>query len=383
MGRLIWSRNIPAPYEGLVASRPRMLTARDTTNKQAMSRYAVFASEALTSIKVVFSNFDLSTGTDSGVGAANVGTASIEYPAGTFTALRSGGSTALTTPDGGLLFCDYLSVNIPAGATFWIRQYITNTNGIVYLDRVNATLGDAATFGVSGVADQTLGGTVSSSGSVVVPPIAIIGQTINASVIVVGDSIGFGTDSNGDPNGVTFNSYGNGLITPSLGSVPFLNLSWPSQTAQNWISKSPARKLLVPYGSHLIQQLSTNDIIAARSQAAIVTDLQAIYALARVGQKVFQTTSTPHATSSDAFATTGNQTALELAARTTFNNAVRAIISGSTGYFDTASALETAQNSDIWKASPAPPYTNDGLHPVQAGYDLVKNSGVIGPITYP
>jgi len=382
MGRIIWDRRLSL-YEGLVASRPRMLTARDMTNKQAMSRYAVFASEALTSIKVVFSNFDLSTGTDSGVGAPNVGTASIEYPAGTFTALRSSGSTALTTPDGGLLFCDYLTVSIPAGATFWIRQYVTNTNGIVHLDKANATLGEATTLGVSGVADQTLGGTVTSSGALTLPPIAIIGQTANPSVVVTGDSIGYGTGSNGDPNGTAFNQYGNGLITPSLGSVPFLNLSWPSQTAQNWITKSPARKLLVLFGSHLIQQLSTNDLINGRSQASIVADLQAIYALTRAGQKVLQTTATPYSSSTDGWMTTGNQTAIGQAARATFNDSVRAGIAGTTGFRDIASVLETSQNSDIFKASPAPPYTGDGLHLSQAGYDLVTSSGIISPITYP
>jgi len=377
---------IGSAYEGLVASRARMMTTNDTTNKQLMGRYGLISTEALTSIRFVFSNFTSNSGADAGNGSASTITASIEYPAGIFTQLLFGGSTSGTMTSGGIIFSDYISIVIPANTTFWSRQFITNSSGLVYCNWQNSFFGEATNGAVSGLSDQTMGGTITNSlSSACSPPLAVLGTTVNPSVIIVGDSIGRGDGGNGEDtsNTVTGHNGKSGLITPSLGSIPFLNLSWPSVTAQNWVTNAPSRKQLISQGSHLISELGVNDLSNSRTSAQIITDLQAIWAFALGGQKIYQTTITPHSSSTDAWATIGNQTALNQATRATLNQAIRAVIFGAKGFYNTASILETAQDSDIWIASPAPPYTTDGLHPDAAGYSLVQSSGIISPVTWP
>lgn len=375
-----------AAYEGLVASRARLHVANDTTNKQLMSRYGLISTEALTSIRFVFGNFTQNNGPDTGNGSASTITASVEYPAGTFTQLLFGGSTSGTMSSGGIVFSDYVSVSIPANTIFWSRQFITNASGLVYCNWQNSFFGEATNGAVSGVSDQTMGGTITNSlPSACSPPLAVLGMTVNPSVIVVGDSIAFGAGGSGENGTNTIDGHNgkNGLITTSLGSIPFLNLATPAITADLWVSKAPSRGQFVSKGSHLVSQLGVNDLTNGRTSAQIITDLQAIWALARAGQKIYQTTITPHTTSTDAWATTVNQTALNQATRATLNQTIRGGISGMTGFYDTASLLETAQDNDIWIVSPSPPYTTDGLHPNFAGYALVQASGIISPVVWP
>lgn len=368
-------------YEGLVAGRARLFTVADPTITQLMGRYGLTATENLSFIRFVFHNFILGTH-DVGPGGPCTITAGVEYPAGTFKQILFGGSAMTTIPSGGLIFSDFVNVsNIPAAATFWTRQFIQNPSGVCYCNWQPTTFGCLTNGSTSGVTDQTMGGTISNTQTgICVPPLAVLGFTVNPSVVVTGDSIGFGAGSNGDLND---NAGKLGLICQSMGNIPFLNLSVSGFTAQNWTTSVATRNLLIPKASHLIQQLGVNDLSNGRTLPQITADYQLIYALARPGQKIIQTTITPHSSSTDSWATTGNQTGLNLAARAALNQAIRAGISGATGFFDTASILETSQDSDIWKVPAVPPYTADGLHPNQAGYDLIQASGVIGPIGWP
>lgn len=376
----------PTMYEGLVASRARMFTTNDTVNKQLMGRYGLISTEALTSVRFVFSNFTPDLGPDGNTPGITTITASVEYPAGIFTQLLFAGSATGSIPAGGIIFSDPLSVSIPANTTFWSRQFHQNASGVHYCNFQNSFFGEATNGAASGISDQTMGGTITNSlSSACVPPLAVLQQTQNASVIVVGDSIAFGSGGNGETGGNTINGFNgkSGLITPSLGSIPFLNLAWPSITAQNWITDYTARRQMITFGSHLITELGINDLINNRTSAQIVTDVQAIWAFARGGQKIYQTTITPNSSSTDAWATTVNQTALHQATRATLNQAIRAGISGATGFYNAASILETSQDSDIWIVAPSPPYTADGIHPSGTGYALVLSSGIISPVAWP
>lgn len=383
------------PYEGLVASRARLLTTLDTTNKQIMGRYGLISTEALTSVKLVIGNLFL-TDPDAGTGASMTCTASIEYPAGTFTQETWSSSTSVTMANATLAFGDTVTISggIPANTIFWARQYCTSTGGVLYFPRQNSFFNEATNAAVSGVADQTMGGTISNTQpGYGLPPIAVLAQTINPSVIVVGDSIAYGVQDIEDGS-ANINGYNgkNGIITRSLGSVPFLNLSLSSEVAQFWLARATARQQMISKGSELIDELGTNDIyVDSQSAASVIGYKQGIWALARPGEKVYPTTLTPNAndpgTPQPAFTTLGQQTPVTGdAVRQTFNALIRGGVSGSTGYYDVTNALESSLNSGIWTVTPVSPYSapyTTGLHPTVAGYAIVPLSGVIGPVTYP
>lgn len=381
-----------AAYEGLVASRLRMIqsNAPDTTNKYMMARSAHVATDNLTSIKLAFSNFynagNLATGSiaDIGLGASATITASVEYPAATFTQVTFSASATGTILDIGILLSDYLTVNIPFGATFWVRTFWHNTAGCLYNAWQNSFLGEATALSATVISDQTMSGTITNSGSFSYPPIAILGITRTASVIIVGDSIGAGYNDTEDSSAsATGYNAKIGLVARSLGTTPFLNLSVAAESANNFLTDATARKLLIPKGSSLITQLGTNDV-AGLTPAQLLAKLQAIWALASSGQKLYQTTITPNTSTSDGWTSGAGQTpAASNSTRITFNTNVRAILSGATGYYDLDSAVESSLNSGLWIFSPSPPYTGDGLHPNTAGYAVVQAANLIPTATYP
>lgn len=381
-------------YEGLVASRARMMGPTSSAgNHQIMMRSAHFATENLTTIRIVFSNFynaNRNGGTpipDSGRGAATSITASVEYPAGTFTQIKFSGSATGSIPDASVLFSDFFTVSIPSGAQFWVRLFTTNSAGIIFNNWQNSFLGEQIEIAASGLTDKTMGGTVTNTGAAwSTPPLAILGMTVNPSVIIVGDSIAAGQadteDSSASVNG--FNGKV-GTIARSLGNVPFLNLAVSGEQAETWIADSTARDSVIQKGSQLVVALGTNDIHApnSRTAAQVVADLGTVGALKWSSQKLFYASLLPRSTSTDSWATTTNQTTVDNSVRTTLNNTIRGVLAGSNGTFDLASVFETSQNSGIWLASPTPPYTGDGVHPTPSGYLLVPPTNIVLTPTWP
>lgn len=380
-------------YEGLVASRARMfITNNSPGNFQTQARSALIATENLTSIRVAFAGF-YNVGPiggapipDTGLGATVTITASVEYPAGTFTQLKFSTSPTGTIPNAGVLFSDYVTVSIPSGATFWIRNFRTSTGGIFYNPWQNSFLGEATEVAASGLTDKTMSGTIVDSGNGwSVPPLAVLGMTTNPSVIIVGDSIAAGYNDTEDTSNTSTGRNGKiGVIARSLGNVPFLNLAVSGENAYTWSTDATGRNQVIQKGSHLISELGLSDVINhGQTVPNTETALQSVYALARTGQKIYQTTWTPHASSTDGYLTLANQTALDNAARTSFNTAARAVFSNTLGTIDVASVLESSLNSGIWVVTPTPPYTGEGVHPTPSGYLLVQNANLLPPITYP
>jgi hypothetical protein len=375
-----------------------MVTFLDTTNRQVMGRYAVISTEPLTSIRLALGNF-LSNGVSDGAGATgstSTVTASIEYPSGTCTQVKLLGSTSFTIANGDLVFTDYQTVSIPTNTTFWVRQFITNPSGVLYYPFQDSFYNESTNGGVSGIADQTVScdaipNTYTAGNPQVagIPPLAVLAMTIHASTEIVGDSIARrGVEGT---TGATGNNGKVGIIAQSMGSAPFLNLSVDGETAKTWTTRATARKKMVSKGSSLIVELGVNDLDTWNETASqVITDLQSIYALAHVGQKIFQTTITPHTsdpgTPAAAWTTTGQQTAINPTTHASLNQAIRAGLSGISGFYNAASVFETSQDSDIWEVSPQCPAstcTGDGLHPDSNGLTQILNSGVIPVQTYP
>ena len=388
-------------YEGIVSSRCRMMGTTSTSLHQIMCRSAHIASENLTSIRMCFGNFwnVISFGgigqADAGLGAATTITASIEYPAGTFIQLTfNNGNVSWTIPNAGVLFSDWAGVAIPAGATYWIRKFTTNSAGIAYLPWQNTYSGFGEAFNVaaSGLTDQTMGGTITNTIGWSAPPLAILGITNNPSVIIVGDSIaaGYGDTEDSSSTATGFNGK-IGVVARSLGNIPFVNIAVSGEQAVNWLADGTARNQIIRKGSHMICELGTNDIANGQTSAQLITSLQGIFALARPGQKIYQTTITPSdsdpGTPSAAFTTLTQQTPNNNPSVTvTFNTAIRSGSSGLTalnGYYEVDNVFESSTNSRKWLVTGSPPYTADGIHPNLAGYLLVPAAGVISPVAWP
>lgn len=383
----------PPAYEGLVSSRARYLTNTDTTNKQIMASYGLISTETLTSVRLAISNF-IPNAPDQGLGAAATVSASIEYPPGTCTQVKLGGLSSFSIADIGIGFTDYTTVSIPANTAYNVRIYYTNPSGILFVPFQNSFFGEAAHYGVNGIADQTVtcGAITNTDTSHGVPPLAVLAMTINPSVIVDGDSIAFGTNDveDGSQNINGFNGK-KGIITRSLGSIPFLNLSLQGNIAQFWVARATARALMLPKGSAIIEQLGINDLnVNSRTPAQVEGDLQAIAALKRSGEKFYKTTITPESSSTDGWLTTGNQTPLQQANHATLNTDIRNGIAGFTGFYDLASVWEFTQGSGIWipaTSCSGVACTPDGVHGTQNGsYALVPSSApgiAMGAQTWP
>ena len=391
-----WTHGSGAYYEGSVATRARQSRDQvlDTTDKWLMARSAHVATQNLTSIRIVFSNFKCDgSGTESGPGAASTIKAGVEY-SGSFVQVTFSSSATGTIPDGGILFSDYITVSIPIGATFWVRSLVNNANSLYYNGWQNSYIGEATTLSATSLTDQTLGGTIVDSFGASWPPLAILGQTNQASVIIVGDSIGYGTldPENSNNNDVTAFSGKIGIIARSLGNIPFINLAAGGMTANAWLSRAPARSQLIQKGSHILSNMGINDMLQGRTTSQWSADMTTLFGYGASWQKKYQTTLTPVTTdpgTPSAAWTTLTQQTVTSSDRVNCNTAIRAGLSFVNGYFEVADVVESARNSGKWTVTPSPPYTGDGTHPGVnntsnlAGYGLVQSSGVITGITWP
>jgi hypothetical protein len=196
-------------YTGLVATRGRVATNFNGTNKQIMSRTFHVARDTLSSIRLVLGNWyalsNTSPVTEAGSGAAATFTASIEYPSGTFTQVLFSGSATGNVSDGATLVSDATAVNIPIGATFWVRNFFQSTGGILFTNVMfSGATTDAAAYNTSGVTDQTMSGTITNRTSGIAnPPIAVIGLTRKKSYLLISDSRGYGVGDTPDATGDT------------------------------------------------------------------------------------------------------------------------------------------------------------------------------------
>lgn len=115
-----------------------------------------------------------------------------------------------------------------------------------------------------------------------------------------------------------------------------------------------------------------------KSAANVLGEQQSILAL--FSDKICLTTTTaPQANSTDNWATEANQTANANTANiNAYNDAIRAGVAGSVGYFDISDATSSARNSGKWKTDgTASKYTADGLHNTPFGYAEIAASGVV------
>jgi len=194
----------PQPVTALrqVATRTYTPNVQDDTTTQAMSRTGHFMRTSVTSLQIEVGNYKYQGGISFVNGSATI-TASIEYPLGTCTQVTFNSSTTASVVNNGFALSDPISLSIPAGARFWVRQFYQNSLGTISTQSVTniSNMGDALDKAASGLSDQTVScTTVTDSGSgSIYTPVAIIANAPNSHAgCVYGDSLSVGTGGTGE-----------------------------------------------------------------------------------------------------------------------------------------------------------------------------------------
>lgn len=322
-------------------------------------------------------------------------TASVEYPAGTFTQLNFNGNTSYLLKWGRTVTSDEIPLEIPKGSSFWVRTCVTVASGEIWIKGHLCSSGQNE--GVAAGIDATMSGTIANGTAYAFVPSAIIGTTNSRkmSVLQLGDSLSTGQGDSG------FTSYkfqiGGGIFGRAF-TNQFSNLitNVPGDGLGRWTPENrPQFASLLSVCNVFICQLGINgisDVTSAVSQERYVKLWDAL--LSR-GIKGYQTTITPWTDSTDSWATAENQTVkaavepnrLDInnwirdgapididtravqAVGATGSSVIRAGHSGHPllGYFDLADIAESARNSGLWKAG----YTPDGIHANSTGYEAL------------
>jgi hypothetical protein len=368
-----------------VATRCDIPNSWNATYTAVRSRSGHIARSTITKLKLLFPNWWVdgmimgSSFAEMPVSGTRSILASIEYPSGTFTRVTFSGGNTGTLPSGGSLLSDAVNVSIPNGATFWVRNVFTGGGGMFSTGDVgenSPAVFNSTTFGdtcdINTATDNTMGGTYGGTDAspYIYRPVAILAQTTNPSVLMIGDSRCHGSGGAADTTG----DYGE--VARSVGPYHgYTNYSMGSYAASHVVSSHSRLATLAPYYSHFICQLGINDFAdASLTASALLTRLQTIWGYFS-GLTICQTTLSPSTTSTDGWATTANQTIKSYeAARSGLNDLLRAGPTGLNVLFEVADATESARNSGKWKA---PGYTADGVHETSTGYIAIKDSGAI------
>ncbi|XHE13684.1 SGNH/GDSL hydrolase family protein [Agrobacterium deltaense] len=365
---------LPDAYLGYVATGALVPTALFATNKQSMTRSVHQMRDAVSSVRLLYPGFAVqeNPAAETPIGAPALVRATVEYPEGIFNRVTFSGAETGTVPDGGLLLADELPVAIPRGAQFYVRTFYECTGGIIYTEWANAVMN----FGVSGVADQTGGGTVVDGSAVDhgYGPVAILGMTNRPSVAIIGDSRATGTTD-------TLNESGErGTIMRSIGpEVAYSGIVKGGDRLMYWLASSTNRRQIASYASHIILQLGINDNRGGRTPAQMIADMQSIRALFP-DKECYLTTFEPSSDSTDNWATLENQTTHNHNdRRVSLNNTIRSGgVAGFEGYFELADVMESSRDSGLVRVNGTANYwTPDGLHWNQRGNIFIEQSGAV------
>jgi hypothetical protein len=374
-------------YTGLVATRAKVPTNGGFSQNTAhMARTIHVARTNITQIGAAFANWYCNGTAEVAAGASCTITASVEYPlGGAITRLTFGGNNSGTAFDFSTLASDLVTLAIPSGAQFAIREFRQcATNGSVCFTGFtgDSSIGPDVTAGdcfvYTGATDLTgaTGSFTSTDSSSYAPPIAVFGPTTVPSYALFGDSRVEGYQDT--PNG---NLYV-GELARSVGPVrAFTNLAKFGETLAAVVGTGFTQRAAIAakYCTHIICNYGVNDLFTGALAPTVLKNLTALRQQFPA-QYFYQTTIDPETTSTDSWATTTNQTLVSTADETQrqrVNNTLRSKIVCFDGVFDTSSVVETGINTGIWKA---PGYTIDGVHGTANSYGLIASSGVVAVV---
>lgn len=327
----------------------------------SFSRTPHILRSVVTALAIVLPNWYVNGQTETNAGSTTW-TAAIEYPAGTYTRVTFAGANSVTSATGGNIVSDQIPVSIPKGATFWVRLFQNAPGKVVYS---TFYAGDGTAQFTSPATDMTMGGTVTTAVSKDAPmtaPIAIIGMSADPAIGIYGDSISVGRGDTADA-GVPLQ----GHLGRSFGaSFAAGHVGISGDRMSLFLTNNAKRMSLASYFTHFAVNMGINDITNGGSAASVAADTNSVVAL--FPGPVALCTLSPVTTSTDTWATTGNQTTVASnAVRITENARRLAGVAGVKAIYDVNPAVETVASpeSGIWKA---PGFTSDGTHPNSGGY---------------
>lgn len=381
-----------ASYTGQVASPTRLPINRVAvgTLAQSLCRTRHIAMAPISSIQLGYAGFFLNGGTETGVGATVTHSASVEYPVGTLaepgtrTRITFGGSNDGAVISSFRLFSDSVVIpgGIPEGAEFFVWTFARAASGFIPrqdgsgVHIADPDNGGAYTAALSGLTDVCTSGTFThTDDDHALGPCVILGTTTKPSVLLLGDSRGYGADDTWDGTPHI------GEVARSLGKagIAYASFSAPSHAMSKYTTDHSREDDFWPYFTHQIIQLGTNDINAGASLATMQTRANAIKNYAGAPARTGIITVAPRSTSTDAWATVGNQTtAGNDAVRVTYNDWIR----GAAAFwrkFEFSDVVESSRNSGLWKA---PGYTLDGVHQTQAAFVAQRDANIFGNETF-
>lgn len=370
-------------YLGQVATRTFIPGSMATTNKQFNSRCRHKATDQIASLQLVIPNWYVDSNTLAGntyvelnSGMTPTITASVEFPAGTFTQVKFGGSASIAPPDGATIISDPVAITIAKGQFFFTRYFWNSPTGIIFTGTGSAfwgsdiNNGEALQTAASGLSDMTLGGTVtdSASGFYGFHPAAIIGMTSNPALLILGDSRAIGVGVNAS------NSTGDyGEVCPSIGAgnIGYVNAAMYGDRADKFVASHAKRAALGLWCSHVYSQYGVNDFdLDGQTAAQLLANQQTVGGYFP-GKPYFLQTVSPHANGSN----TAAANATFNSQRISYNTTLRAGgIPGVVTSFDIAGITESSLNSGLWTAGDS----TDFLHANSAGMNAIQASGTIG-----
>lgn len=314
----------------------------------------------------------------------------IEYSGVSYPLFCNGSQTATIGVDGTATF-NGCAIEIPAGATFYERVYVSVSSGGKWPlgARCRSIVSEGSNIATTGADVASGTGVIVSSNEYGFQASAIVGyssQPYSACIGILGDSIeaGTGDSTGGDANGnVGWFERGLTNAKPWIRSTRGFAQARYFNTASAGGSGHWRRMVtFAPYVTHVMVGLAHNDLFQSDSPtfATMQARLQAVWAAFTArGIKVYQRTCPPRTLSTDSWATAVNQTPeypTQEAVRVQFNNWIRTLPAPLSGYLDLADVMETSRNSGIW----IPTATADGVHPTSAYHAL--GAAIVNPAMF-
>jgi lysophospholipase L1-like esterase len=390
-----------APYLGIVATRCGCLNPTFVAGMVASTnRSAHFATEDLTSIQVVYPNWTAGTNTEANMDSAASLVCYIEYPIDVYTPVTFAGASSAAAAAGANFISDFISVNIPRGALFYVRAGFgltgSTVNGIPtnnYSIRPNwgsgtttgsywegvlnsASLGSvslAGTKGSGGTSGNNDGFNTQADNRIV--PLGILGMTTRPSFFIAGDSV---AASVGD---VPDSQLAAGFIARALGNrYGYFNAAVSGEQVNGLTNNAQylQRSFMAQYCTHVICQYGTNDIgvSSGRTAAQVIADISAFRNKWFAGKRFYQCTLLPRTTSTDSFITETNQTPVATdSVRAAFNDQLRlgALTTRFDGILDVDQIVQNSYIGRKWKAfgTTTNALTADGTHPTTFGSQYI------------
>lgn len=394
----------PAPSLQPIATRlfaPQSGANVTAGKAQAFTRYNAFlGAKPVTEIRIAYQNYSVN---ETGVGGAlTVTNAALELDdqivkSVAFTWSGQPGPGAINSGDNSPL-SDALPASafglaaFPPNSSVWFRTDATTTatqwvygpqaNTLAAEQAICATAPFAVQSGNTGqVAGLTGQQTITSTGGP--HPSIVLGkiQGLSNSVIFMGDSIGIGINDTS-----TVPIWGRGAFGRmnsaffGQANIPYLNVSGAGEAITG--NSFTKRSVWFPYASTAVIEYGVNDMKTGGGSTAAVTlaaNLVLAGTLKAAGVKyVYLTSISAYTTSTDGWATVGNQTAIDTTVPTVSQqyNTLLAALSDSRvdGIIDQGNTLRDGTTPSKW-AAPGVAWTSDGLHP------LSNAMAVIAPLT--